>query len=258
MTNPKIQTATINGYRHYRHPNIKNISAPSVTSIIDMLPAPFLRQWNSKVTANAAIDNLEYINELVLGKQDNKAREWLKTAPERELKKAADIGDKVHKALEDRINDPSTPYDDDIAPYIACFDAFCNRFRPEWMHVEKSVFSITHMYAGSFDAIARINNKTTIVDFKTTRSGISAKVALQLAAYARADVMFDGDVEQEIPHIEAGAALWLRPDQWSFQPLRIDDDIFDTFLALRRTFEWEARQSKTAMLAPTSFRSEEL
>ena len=85
MTNPKIQTTTVNGYRHYKHPNIKNLSAPSVTSIIDMLPAPFLRQWNSKMTANAAVDNIQYVNELILANKQDKAKLWLKAAPEREL-----------------------------------------------------------------------------------------------------------------------------------------------------------------------------
>lgn len=253
MTNPKIQTATINGYRHYKHPNISNLSVPSVTSIIDMLPAPFLRTWNSKVTANAAVDNIEYVNELLMAKQHEKARLWLKAAPERELKTAADIGDRVHKAIEDRIADPSTPYDEDLEPFIRNFDIFCVEFEPEWLHVEKSVFSITHSYAGSFDAIANIRGKTTLLDFKTTRSGISAKVALQLAAYSRADIMFDGDKEIEMPQVDQAAALWLRPDKWGVYPLRIDDDIFQTFLSLRRTFEWEARQSKTAMLAPMTY-----
>lgn len=253
MTNPKIKTLTVNGYRHYKHPNINNLSAPSVTSIIDMLPAPFLKAWNSKVTANAAVDNIQYVNELILANKQEKAKLWLKAAPERELEKAADIGDRVHKAIEERIANPGSEYDLDLEPYIKHFDEFCLEFEPEWLHVEKSVFSITHLYAGSFDAIAKIRNKTTIVDFKTTRSGISAKVALQLAAYAKADVMFDGDTALEIPKIESGAALWLRPDKWGFFPLRIDDDVFETFLALRRTFEWEARQSKTVMLAPVSY-----
>jgi hypothetical protein len=218
-----------------------------------MLPAPFLRAWNSKVTANAAVDNIEFVNELILGKQKDKARMWLKAAPERELKTAADIGDRVHKAIEERIYNPLAPYDSDLEPFIKNFDLFCVEFEPEWIHVEKSVFSVTHLYAGSFDAIAKIRGKITIIDFKTTRSGISAKVALQLAAYARADVMFDGQIEVPMPQVEHAAALWLRPDQWGLFPLRIDDDIFETFLSLRRTFEWEARQSKTAMLAPTSY-----
>ena len=253
MTNPKIQTLKVNGYRHYKHPNINNLSAPSVTSIIDMLPAPFLRTWNSKITANAAVENIQYVNEFILANKQEKAKLWLKAAPERELAIAADMGTKVHEAIEQRIADPSAEYDQELQPYIEHFDKFCVEYEPEWLHVEKSVFSITHLYAGSFDAIARIRNKVTIVDFKTTRSGISAKVALQLAAYARADVMFDGDTELQIPEIQSGAALWLRPDKWGFFPLRIDDDIFETFLALRRTFEWESRQSKTAMLASTSY-----
>lgn len=253
MTNPKIKTVSINNYRYYKHPNQKNLSVPSVTSILDMLPAPFLRQWNSKVTANAAVDNIEYVNGLILANQHEKAKAWLKAAAERELNTAADTGDRVHKALEDRIADPSTPYDDDLEPFIKNFDTFCVEYEPEWLHVEKSVFSVTHMYAGSFDAIAKIRDKVTLLDFKTTRSGISAKVALQLAAYSRADVMFEEDVEVPMPAVDQAAALWLRPDKWGLFPLRIDDDIFQTFLALRRTFEWDSRQSKTAMLAPSTY-----
>lgn len=253
MTNPKVQTTMVNGYRYYKHPNLK-VQAPSVTSIIDMLPAPFLRQWNSKVTANAAVDNIEYVNELIMANKQEKARLWLKAAPERELSVAADTGDRVHKAIENRIADPSAPYDYDLEPYIQNFDQFCVEYEPEWLHVERSVFSITHLYAGSFDAIAMIRDKMTLLDFKTTRSGISAKVALQLTAYSRADEMFDDNMNSmPLPEIQQGAALWLRPDKWGFFPLRIEDDIFDTFLALRRTFEWEARQSKTAMLAPITY-----
>lgn len=254
MTTPKIETTTVNGYRHYKHPNLKNVAAPSVTSIIDMLPAPFLRQWNSKVTAQSAVENLPMISDWVDAHQEQKAVEWLKGAADRELHKAADVGDRVHKACEDFIVHGKTDFQDDIAPFMENFFQFCNRFEPEWLHVEKSVFSVTHMYAGSFDAIAKINNKTAILDFKTTRSGISPKVALQLSAYAHADVMFDGITEMQIPKIEAGAAVWLRPDQWMLQPLRVDEEIFMTFLALRRTFEWEARQSKTATLAPMTFK----
>jgi hypothetical protein len=250
MTNPKVQTISINGIRHYKHPSIKGLNAPSVTSIVGMLPMPYLPKWNSKVTAQCAIDEFQMITELVNDGKSTKAIEWLKAAAERELNKAADIGTKVHETIEQLILDPSHKYDDALQPFIDGFDQFVEKFEPEWIHVEKSVFSVTHVYAGSFDAICKINSKNVLLDFKTTRSGISAKVALQLAAYKYADVMFDGDEEIAIPNIDAGAALLLRPGKWSYQPLRIDSDIFSTFLALRRTFEWESRQSKTAMLAP--------
>jgi hypothetical protein len=251
MTNPKVQTVSINGNRHYKHPNIKNMVAPSVTSIVGMLPMPYLPKWNSKVTAEAAINEREHIDSLLGGAGGKvKAIDWLKAAAERELNKAADTGTRVHEAIEQLILDPNYKYDDDLLPFLHGFWEFEKRFEPEWIHVEKSIFSITHNYAGSFDAICKINDKKILLDFKTTRSGISAKVALQLAAYANADVIFDRDNEIPMPKVDGGAALLLRPDKWSYQPLRIDDDIFATFLALRRTFEWESRQSKTAMLAP--------
>jgi len=251
MTNPKIQTISINGNRHYKHPSIKGLMAPSVTSIVGMLPAPYLPKWNSKITAEAAVKNIHDVNHMLTQPGGSaKATEWLKAAAERELANAADIGTRVHEAIEQLIINPDFQYDDDLLPYLHGFWAFQEKFEPEWIHVEKSIFSMTHLYAGSLDAICKINNQKVILDFKTTRSGISSKVALQLAAYANADVLFDGDSEIEMPKVDMGAALLLRPDRWSFQPLKITDDIFSTFLALRRVFEWEHRQSKTAMLAP--------
>lgn len=255
MTTPKIETVSIDGRRFYIHPTEKKLKVPSVTSVLDMMPAPYLRKWNSKITAMSAIENLAYVNE-VAAKSKTRAIEWLKGAPDRELSKAADMGDRVHKVLEDLINDPLFEVEDDLTPYVDGFYQFCDRFEPEWLFIERPIFSVTHLYAGSFDAICKIKNKNYILDFKTTRSGISSKVAMQLAAYARADVMFNDENEEiEMPHIDAGAALWLRPDKWAFQPLRIDDDVFHTFLSLRRVFEWEQRNSKTAILAPVANKS---
>lgn len=251
MTQPKIQTVEVNGKRHYVHPTNSKLKVPSVTSIIDMLPSHFLRAWNSKMTAQAAVQEFDYVKELIESGKSAKAIEWLKAAAERELSKAADIGDRVHNAIENIIVTGNWENNDsELDPYLQGFYHFTERFEPEWLYVEKPIFSVTHLYAGSFDGIAKINGKTVIIDFKTTRSGISAKVAMQLAAYARADVMFVDGEEIPVPNIDAGAALWLRPDKWAFQPLRIDEDIFLTFLALRRVTEWEFRQSKTALLSP--------
>lgn len=254
MTTPKIETVSIDGYRFYKHPTQRHLKVPSVTSILDMLPAPYLRKWNSKIVAQSAIDNLEDIT-AIAAKSKTRAVEWLKGAPDRELESAGTMGDRVHKVIEDLIYDPLFEVEEDLMPYVDGFFQFCDRFEPEWLFVEKPIYSITHLYAGSFDAIAKIKDKNYIIDFKTTRSGISSKVAMQLAAYARADVMFVEGEEVSLPEIHAGAALWLRPDKWSFQPLRIDDDIFHTFLSLRRVFEWEQQRSKTAILAPVTNKS---
>jgi len=254
MTTPKIETVSIDGYRYYKHPTQKHLKVPSVTSILDMLPAPYLRKWNSKITAESAVQNLEDIVAMA-SKSKTRAIEWLKGAPDRELEKAGTMGDRVHKVLEDLILDPLFEVEEDLVPYVNGFYQFLDRFEPEWLFVEKPIFSTTHLYAGSFDAICKIKNKNYMLDFKTTRSGISPKVAMQLAAYSRADVMFVDGEEVELPEIHAGAALWLRPDKWSFQPLRIDDDIFHTFLSLRRVFEWEKSRSKSAMLAPVANKS---
>ena len=131
MTNPKVQTVSINGNRHYKHPNIKNMVAPSVTSIVGMLPSPYLPKWNSKVTAEAAINEREHIDSL-LGVAGGKVKaiDWLKAAAERELNKAADTGTRVHEAIEQLIIDPDYKYDDDLLPYLHGFWEFEKRFAP--------------------------------------------------------------------------------------------------------------------------------
>ena len=92
MTNPKITTKNVNGHRFYIHPNVKNLTAPSVTSIVGMLPAPYLQKWNSKVTAQCAVDEFVKLSELIDAGRHTQAVDWLKAAADRELNKAADAG----------------------------------------------------------------------------------------------------------------------------------------------------------------------
>ena len=55
-------------------------------------------------------------------------------------------------------------------------------------------------YAGSFDAVCRIEGERVLLDLKTTRSGVHADVALQLAAYARTEQLITQDgVAGQVP-----------------------------------------------------------
>ncbi|MBQ1163414.1 hypothetical protein KBZ21_36080, partial [Streptomyces sp. A73] len=57
------------------------------------------------------------------------------------------------------------------------------------------------------------DGRRLICDYKTGRSGIWGETALQLAAYARAEVYLDEHgIEQPIPHEDGGLAVWLRAD----------------------------------------------
>lgn len=225
---------------------------PGVTSVIGMEPKDFLKFWSAKLVAEWCADNVGAFTQLLVNGQREAAIDTAKKAPTRSTAGAADIGTMVHDYFElyARGEAPKRVHPDiaDFVPHIA---EFHDRYQPEYLHLEDTVVSTTHKYAGSFDFLARINGETVMGDLKTTRSGVYESVALQLAAYAHADKIVTQDGEHlDLPHIDAGACLHVRPEGWKLVPARIDAATFEAFLALRRTFDWQTGGKNGALGAP--------
>lgn len=213
---------------------------PGVTSIVDMVPKPFLQFWAAKLVAEWAADNIGSYVQLLIDGQREAAIDAAKSAPRRSVSEAAAVGTKVHDYFEQYARgDAPKRVPVDVQPYARHIAEFHDRYQPEYLHLEDTVWSSTHRYAGSFDWIARIDGEIVLGDNKTTRSGVHAEVALQLSAYAHADKLItqSGD-EVEVPPVDAGAVFHLRPEGWKLVPVRIDREVFEHFLALRRTFDW--------------------
>ena len=74
----------------------------------------------------------------------------------------------------------------------------------------------------------------------------SPDVALLLSAYANADYLIDASGERRpLPQIDAAAVLTVRPDEYRLIPVRLGDDVFNTFKALIEVSTWEHDVSKT-------------
>jgi hypothetical protein len=216
-----------------------------------MLPKPFLTPWAAKLTAENAIANLGAIVDLALNDREG-AIDYMKGAHRRSTKAAADIGTEVHDLFERiaRGDDPGRVHPD-LAAYVPHIHDFHDRYQPQYLHIEDAVWSDQHNYAGSFDAICRIDDETVILDVKTTRSGVHEDVALQLAAYTYADRIIDQDGQsQPMPEIEAGAVLHLRPEGWALVPVRVDAEVLGFFLHLRQIFNWNNEVAKTVIGKP--------
>lgn len=280
MTSPKINTIKRGGARLYVHPASAD-KVPGVTSVLNMLPKPFLKFWAAKATAQAAVDNLGEVVGITLKAGPDAAVDFLKRAPDRDVRQAADKGTEVHDLFETKakvcmgIEGASLPgrLPPDLAAYAAIFDGFVEQFSVEFVVLEGTVWSETHGYAGSFDFIAWLTDPDTgermlvIGDWKTTRSGVHAEVALQLAAYAHADYIVTPDGEKaEIPPVQAGIVVHVaREDKndpesellGQVYPARIDDDLFETFKALQRVFAWDKEQSKNVLGNPVRIKPAE-
>jgi len=273
MTQPKIGTIKRGGARLYVHP-ITGEKAIGVTSVLNSLPKPFLQHWRAKVVAEAAVNNAGTLTQMLLdanGEGRNfelgrkAAVDWLKGAPNRDTGKSAEDGTAVHDLCEKLAKGiPTGPIHPDYVPYIDNFKTFLDKFQPEFLFLEDTVWNEEHGYAGSFDWIAKIQGETVLGDNKTTRSGVHAEVALQLAAYANADYILKlvepeptpttveepSLVKVDLPKLDGAAVLHLRPDTCSLVPISIRPEVYETFLTLLKVRAWEKDLSKSVLGAP--------
>lgn len=245
-----VKTKKQGDSRFYVRPD-REEKVPGVTSILNMIPKPFLTFWASKVTAETAIECLPEITGLAL-KDRQGAIDFLKRAPQRSTQGAADTGTQVHDFFE-RIarGEDIGRVHPDYAPYVKGIHDFNDKYQPEYLFLEDTVWSDTHNYAGSFDFIAKIEGEIVMGDAKTTRSGVHSEVAMQLSAYAFADQIIGQDGEiHEIPEIEAGAVVHLRPEGVRLVPARVDEETFNAFLVCRQMFDVVNTQMATMVGKP--------
>lgn len=266
MTQPKVSTIRRGGSRFYVDPDTGKKN-PGVTSILNMLPKPFLKAWAAKVVAETAINNIESVVGLAF-RDPKGAIDYLKRAPDRFTKGAADIGSEAHDVFEDIAKgNPPKRVHPDIEPFVAHFNEFIEVCEPEFILLEETIWSDEHGYAGSFDAMAilhgeaagELRGKTLVMDWKTTRSGVHEEVALQLAGYRFADAVVREDgTRVPLPEADGAAVLHVRPEGWSLVPvetgsIQIGDtsvDVIDYLLALREVFDWDYEVKKHVIGKP--------
>ncbi|MEU8655271.1 hypothetical protein [Actinoplanes philippinensis] len=217
-----------------------------------MLPKSFLKFWASKVVAEYAVHNLGEIVGIALRGDSDGAIDYLKRAPDRETRKAADVGTEAHNYFERMAKgEPVGRVHPDLKPFVEHFGAFLDEFQPEIVFTEETVWSEQHDYAGSFDAFATIQGEAVWLDWKTTRSGVHAEVALQLAAYRHADYIIRPDGSRvPLPKAEGGAVLHVRPEGWKLVPVNCGPESFEFFLHLREVFRWEKEFKETVIGDP--------
>ena len=240
MTTPKVSTIKRGGARFYVNPDDGAVKVPGVTSIVGMLPKEFLRYWAAKMVAEEAVADPGTLVNMVL-RDPSAAIDHLKKAPDRNTRKAADVGTAAHDLFEKLSRGQSVGrVHPDLEPYVRHFSEFLDVAQPEYHFMEETVWSDKHEYAGSFDAFATIQGEKVWIDNKTTRSGIHEEVGVQLAAYRFADSIIRADGGRvPMPQADGGAVLHIRPEGWKLVPVRCDEEMFDVFLHLREVFRYE-------------------
>ncbi|MGW3073531.1 hypothetical protein [Kitasatospora sp. NPDC001132] len=256
-----VRTIKRGGSRFYLLTDQPDVRYPGVTSVINMLPKGFLQFWAAKLTAELAVDSLPFVEQMAARDRQG-AVDYLKGASSRYTRIRADVGSKAHDLFERLVRGEHVgAVHPDLEPYKVLFLDFLAAVNPELIRAEDVAWSSRHEYAGSFDALIRVwldeaGNPTPdrsgqavvlLVDWKTS-AATYADVALQLTAYAMADRLIAPDGSSvPMPEIDGAAVLHITPDGWALKPVRVDEEVFSFFLALRRVFDWDRDVSKTVI-----------
>ncbi|MEV4939574.1 hypothetical protein [Streptomyces zaomyceticus] len=249
-----VSTIKRGGSRFYVDPDDGRIKVPGVTSVVGMEPKPFLVFWAAKEAATEAVENFDIVEKFI--ERDNKAAaiDFLKNAHRRKSKAASDLGSAAHDLFErlargETVNDRHVHMD--VKPHVRHFREFLEQFQPEFLYLEETCWNDEHAYAGSFDAIARIDGELVVVDWKTSKD-IYESVALQLSAYRYATRIILAETGESIPmpELTGGAALNVRPEGWKFVPVECGPDVFKVFRSLREIFEWDRDGKKGVVGKP--------
>jgi hypothetical protein len=242
MTSPPLAQTQPDGSRRYCHPKTAEV-VPSVTTILRVIAKPNVTRWAARKAAEYALEHWAELE----GMSDPEAIARISGAHEQISDVAKDIGNAVHEVAEmwgkGEAHEPARG----TASYVNQLISFLMDSKPRFIENECTLWSRKHQYAGTADAIAEIDGKLYLLDFKTGKR-VYEEAALQLSALANADFIIREDgTEEEIPALEVLAAVHVRPRSCRVIPVNHMTDNFAVFLACRRIVDWTDRIAPTVL-----------
>ena len=255
MTSPLNSSQNAQGQRIYTWP-LTGEQFSSVTTILDVINKPALKQWAANQAATYVIENFNEVHKTLM-KDRTEAHDLIKFAHKRYTDTASDMGTHAHACVEAYIRGEDIP--EPIPPHMDHFYAWCKEYEPKFVECESTVYNRAVGYAGTMDLIAIIDGARTIVDIKTGKN-VWPEAALQLAAYSRGEFIGRQEVagetggtqhyeyiEEPMQEVQRAAVLHLRMTQYKYIPCRIDDEVFRAFRYVNEVFRWQQYISKTVL-----------
>jgi hypothetical protein len=210
---------------------------PGVTTIIgDGLPKPALTKWAATCVAEYAAD---HVHELQSLGGRNAIVGALQGVPWDRLHEAAARGSDVHRLAARLHAGEEVDVPENLLGHVDAYVRFLEQWQPHDERVEISVGSRKHRYAGTFDLLATLRDgRRWLIDAKTSRSGIFPEIALQLAAYRYAEVVFEGKEERPMDEVDCCGALWITPDSYELREVTAGPEQFRTFLYVQQVAQF--------------------
>lgn len=288
MTQPALAHTTKDG-RVYR---IAGELYPSITTCIQGgVPKPGLINWAAKMAALYVVENFDEVAADRAAKKPKAERvEKIKDAHKRYKEAKGKRGDEVHawcewyarqsmglttrtcwecKGEAKVVND-----DGEVLPCPTCIEPhvpesaqaalrgakkFMEDWKPEFVHVERTVVNRKRGYAGTFDFICYLNiagigRVLVLGDYKTS-NGVWPETGLQLAAVRYAEAMLvlqpDGTYEElAVPTVDMCVEVHIQDDDYDVYPVAAGPEQFVAFRAAIAVRHFEVVTSKRTIGVP--------
>lgn len=231
------------GRNHY-YVDSQDRKIPGVTSILgDGVPKPALLNWAANTTAAYAVDRWEELGDLSVSERLSR----LKKCRYEDRDAAARRGTEVHALAERLQAGEAVVPPEELRGHVESYARFLDDSEMEVESAERPVANFSIGYAGTFDILGRVRQRDElgILDIKTSRSGIFGETALQLAAYAHAELMLGEDGEMApMPPPQWGAAIHVRGDGYSFHVVDISERTLRIFRYAQQMADFAANGSQ--------------
>lgn len=265
MTNPKHAQETDNG-RYYDDP----AGGPALVSVTNVLGTsvhkPALQPWAVKLTVEYVLERRMEVARRAITDRVALVKE-IKAVHRDVRDRAADLGDRIHKACEQRLLGAPIANDPEILPYLAQFD----RWLVLWGVVIDRDLVATEItclhrrlgYAGTADLMIWLptgkgaRTELWLIDFKTSATRPAKSVypenTQQLAALRFCEsVLLPDDTDAPMPKIQRTGVLNLRAKSHALVEMPAGRDAHRAFRGALANAVWHHAAPSTypALLAP--------
>ena len=219
---------------------------PAVTRIVDAVSPKNLTEWAAKAGADWWLENYTDDIEMQAIMYDG-----IRYAHREISREAQNVGSDVHKWIELHIRSKMddghlfVEYPDDVKVSIENFHkwlAMAEKRGIEWLGSEKKIYSKLWNYAGTIDALARINGELYVIDFKTSAK-IYKEYYLQVYGYAQAvhEMINWGDDSNK--YYPKGMIVRLDKNEYKFQEVAFECEprVFHNALSIK---EFQSKRIK--------------
>jgi hypothetical protein len=217
-----------------------------VTTVLNQgIPKAALVPWAAKVCAETVVDKWDALADM----QPDERIDFIKGAPSRDRDRGARRGTEVHGYAEQIIDGVEVDVPDELLGHVDAYIAFLKDWNVQPILVEFVCGNRTHRWMGTGDLVADLaDGFRWLLDIKTTRSGIFAETALQLAAYRNAEFYLDSySREHPMPAVQKVGAIWVRGDGYDLIPVDAGPDTYKVFRHAQQIARFQTTTSKTVI-----------